>query len=1800
MSGSPVINDEQLARLREFAVNHALKQDPVFKEIANAEDLLKSADLPAREDQIIQVALLAAVAENILEAIPPDVMERQAWFKPKLEVPSKEDLVCDPARIPELLDGLLSRVEWKKVFAEDQAALETLKETIPYIVDLNAQAFRGTTGPGDKSDLEVIQRSLHQCGKIVALLMPPLGRALAAIPVPDEPVDLNANVGELSHRDKYAQRLSKAIGLGVRTAIGFTIATIALGLQYAGAGLMALGAGLYWCGEKFAHGCVAVGKPCIAGLGATGAFLGGLFMGACRGIGSLLPAPAQNILGACAKPFVWSWNTGVDLAKRAFWGTVAGGKWCLRKLYDGACATLRAGRKAGTAVAIPVYSGLSWATEKCAQGLKAVFSGLGYGARVTAATGVTCLWSVGAGIKRCAELFVDGLKAGLRTLKPWTWPGLRRWGDSIKAFLSKEFHWFDILNFKRHFSGVRLSQGEKLAVVDSRDPNFTNKISVVQVLGVASSNGRLYPVQDLLAPRLARKPELIDKLFPTKRFDEPFPGKHPETGETFINIAVPPKARGAMLPLPMGYEITGIRFTDKEGNILPMAGTDVHRCVFGSAQVRVPENTHRVEYRAQACQVQFTKNELNQIVNALGAFPAFMGVEGEAFREALDCLPVTADERTDLLFAHQASRGFVYTNDRFVHNLLRYSGGSISEMVGGLRMGTSDPLAMFLAVMYQQHGVPAVVVSGFAPHNHTFALERVHAQTGVLSEGKVQTYDLCSRCENKKIMTENMTMYQQVQMLSQLKTLTNEELFYLGGNLHDLLLKEEKDGFFASIGKGIRRTLKKVKQLFESNYGSVNLAEELTQESGLELHKHPCGRVATVLAARIAMEKHIQRDLGRKSVQGVFDFVGRMPQMPRVAPEDFHMIAATRYPDTASYSIRERFHHFCKQALEDPQFEAAEKQRVLESAQKRLPGALAVERLAHSPSDANAIKGIDNVKEMGPLGPLSLEEACEIFNQKSVSVLGNAYQIDDVLYSMIGLGFKGGQEPARLIEDRSAWVRARRPETVALYCQRLFEIASVRAANHELIEPMDQGDMTRILAILGAGVSDAAKRTPEGSEARAVLEGALRTIGQTISVLNRASKETGIDQIEKDLFTGSYNAVRGWSEMAERLGFPALLEKIDRQYLRHTASLIEKRFDRRWSGLGDGQEMDRALTLLCENGLDFRQYLDHTAIYANCKTQLSHMKYFDKYFFNYPSLDNPASFLFSELANTDASKYYRMLQVLVKHGIFAEEDTQAAWPEVNERKVLIRLRQGLNMRLDKDGVSMTPNEELGARKWLRVTELPVLAEPMLGDDPRLKAILEYNRSRRGEHWAERALELIKQRFPEQWKTFTTESYQTELAMTHGLLKDLYQGAAPREAYRGLIWFAAHCAAGEERALCSGARAAARGLDPLAGKSEPGADAREILSGLDYQPPEELSPSLEGLTPDLLAASVFAGALLRASEVSMRERKNVKYDEDGNTIPLSTASYEGAKAFFTEDMSIDQRLQLVATSDAAYPADPRVPLNAVWDKLFKRDPLNGVDLTPLGNAAARGATLILQRMKDPWPKFVYSRNGRVIVNSRAGDFRELQEFAPGDEIKRIDWRASGKSDKLYVRNNQEDEQRDITLVYDLNLLNQGLATWLNVRAAKAAEKPDQPYPYDPDDYKPRALMDLLTLLEFAAKEDRTVNIVLYGRSMVRHFKGVVESSGGAGPALYDRDEFLKKLAEPLMAAQDVYSREERLFGRQGYPPINVFEGGSLPYDPGKIFVFGVSAKNFEKSAGVYRSLQRQGRLVAQLRKPKEGK
>ena len=71
-----------------------------------------------------------------------------------------------------------------------------------------------------------------------------------------------------------------------------------------------------------------------------------------------------------------------------------------------------------------------------------------------------------------------------------------------------------------------------------------------------------------------------------------------------------------------------------------------------------------------------------------------------------------------------------------------------------------------------------------------------------------------------------------------------------------------------------------------------------------------------------------------------------------------------------------------------------------------------------------------------------------------------------------------------------------------------------------------------------------------------------------------------------------------------------------------------------------------------------------------------------------------------------------------------------------------------------------------------------------------------------------------------------------------------------------------------------------------------------------------------------------------------------------------------------------------------------------------------------------------------PSCARLRNGPMARSARAClgpgvDFARVREYQPGDDVRRIDWPLTARSDRAFVREAHEDRGVDVWLVVDIS-------------------------------------------------------------------------------------------------------------------------------------------------------------------------
>ena len=64
-----------------------------------------------------------------------------------------------------------------------------------------------------------------------------------------------------------------------------------------------------------------------------------------------------------------------------------------------------------------------------------------------------------------------------------------------------------------------------------------------------------------------------------------------------------------------------------------------------------------------------------------------------------------------------------------------------------------------------------------------------------------------------------------------------------------------------------------------------------------------------------------------------------------------------------------------------------------------------------------------------------------------------------------------------------------------------------------------------------------------------------------------------------------------------------------------------------------------------------------------------------------------------------------------------------------------------------------------------------------------------------------------------------------------------------------------------------------------------------------------------------------------------------------------------------------------------------------------------------------------------------------------EFAQYREYAPGDDLRRLDWRALGRTDRFYIKQYEEESNLQATIVMDAVIL----VAWMSVGLSRPETK-----------------------------------------------------------------------------------------------------------------------------------------------------
>lgn len=1887
-------------------------------------------DNVGRESEQIYVASLIMLAEILHGSVPRLLKERCQYFEPPLEIPSLLGLASDPLKMVPLLDELENKFNSSDALKSDLYDFEKMKGLIAQVIEHSCRGVYGDFPENTENQKGSHIRNLEVLGKSITFFSPALRRLCETIEIPEEPIELPELVSNRQKREGYAQQqadtlsvtfksflsmlqygadkvasvitypfsliaafsieaLERGITLAAGIAVGTGIAAKGFGELISNGidsmfGLLekvknALDMGTEAAGEETDDRFVANGVAIVLTTGLLGGISFAFFTGleyvanllGSFGVGSKLE-PGVPISKTLTALVVGSYVVSLarcrgDVHKalqeqhRLYRGAFTGVEWSVQTIN-------RFGKR---------FAALCWRAIKKGKGLfvkgvlmlsDASIALAKFGFRTLLATASLSVWCVRYGIKS----FTDGLKYCLRRLKVWDWPLLRKYAVTIKSFLALESRWFDFNNLRRIYARMKKGVFKDFSVINSREPLFKSNLCVAEVFVVGTKDGKMFGLREVITPRLRKNKSLLLKVFPEKTFNSLLVNDVPGENQTFFDLAV---SSGEMnLPMPPGYEVCGLRFQDGKGtsfgNIRGKTGVRLQENVFGSARVKVPASAVRVQYLIQARPVEFTKSELAELLTAIGVFPVYLGARGENFKRALDAFPISPSEKTVMLYANQKELGFKFTGDRLVYNLLRYSGGSFGEMFGGLRLGPHEPMSVYLANMFLQNSVPAVILSGFVPDEKggDFALNfnKAHSTTAVLSESAVSLFDLSIESilrlrsgvrdiegEGIALKTANFSLAEQSRMVVNIKDMTNEELFDYGQKLRLTLERGNSASWLGLFSKSVNGVTNTVTRWIEQKNLNVHHGLELIRTTAQSLDSYQYGAVTRAITVFLDFQDARRKAIEKKSVEILFDFSEHFPCLPPVQKSDIDLAGETEFRDFYKLDISSEVNEFAELVLSTNDFPASEKEKVIDMMIDRLP-------TSSARRPGTTVQSGDEAGETAKKNKLlTWNQAAQFFRKENLSHITSRIKVRRVLEGVLNLAFVSpGGEPSRV--DILRHHLSKRTPMETLHFVRtivgIFECFLTLDKRDLVIKPDRLGytelDVLDTLTLLFQEIRTRSLQTSNRDKAlylrceQELIDGirmALRTVrdpfGCFVENLFFFTRSDSTLRLLKPII---YE--RGTMEMfdiSKILAEHSVKEFLSSESL-NTFSKHSSLTNEEIQQTRDAIIYLRSLGLKIDKssfGIGFERKLKQSALTLSKR---------DAHFINYPNeVNTPASFLLSASVDTPTTQFFRYCEVLCELDVLKRATLKAFWPTISEKKVmralvkcseiqshrLVSSQRTLHLKIgsgnldsDKEERRFIPSlESLGrfatAHSKGEDSLIPIeLIEPLTEEiaqlhEPlsalfRLTRLLQPQR-----HWAETSFKRIAELFPSEFEKLLPE-YDHAGLVVERTLNIMIEDFPKEQFHKAVLWYLCQVVRGFDnhglKRMCGLVEVMS---DDPACLNKP-AEIQGVLDGLNVIRPWEEDAGFRDLAAssqlkllvflalikgwDLRNSGLFGSPLdeSQLSTLSRREQRAIKteHHQAGELAHLAAVRARDMvykEAFVKESVLIDA----LRTSDRLGKRNFS-PMTLVWQHLFTPSRATEDKLRPLHGSVSNMVKVLQKRMRDVWPRFIFSRGGSVVVKARAGDFLELKEYnRERDDYRSIDWKTSSRTDKWYVRNNQDEETRNLTLVYDIELLLEGYEEWQSaLEAEKEAEEENKGTNGKTLVQKPRALQDLFAILNVAAGENRDVSLRLYGRSHVHTFQRVVRSRPGKPCAWYEREAFSTELSKYLDRAAKILKEERTVFGESGWGEVSIFAGDDRKFSEPCIYLFGVSDKNDQLSSGVYQTLRREQKLIGRIRIP----
>lgn len=1260
-------------------------------------------------------------------------------------------------------------------------------------------------------------------------------------------------------------------------------------------------------------------------------------------------------------------------------------------------------------------------------------------------------------------------------------------------------------------------------------------------------------------------------------------------------------------PLSEKHTVTAVSFYDFVGDKIDLTEAPViEEGVFGTVKIKVPSSltyvktvVYQIEAKTGSAATRTPEGLHQRLLESSLAYSNYHSEETESFHQAL-ALVSSPQHRLELVKDIEQVKGFILTDKTFPTKYVDRAGDLGSVALDGLRMGSRHLLSRHLSHQLTAAGVPCLLKEGpvMNEKGNGFEEQSSHLRTIAILPDEFVSIDNVNfmLTTEAKINPSHVSWGEYFGIMAEAKTADAATIYQTARELHFRLQGKQPELFYDESERpdfSLRTFIINNLEALSSKMANRRRENPKTPEIGSSI-SHPgvqelarqIGRVAYYYQTEKVFARclengslaeahwHLQHNECRAGSFG--DGFNRLP-------EEFHKLK--------NWDEHDRFLDVTAEALAAEHFNREEKHACLSwivnnTAPQMKPHQLLFQAQtvynSHLPlvPTRKAIKFI-TAANMEFLEREEQKSLATNFIQGMVAELRENHEISGFYH----INYK-----------ESSLERILNPFDAKIFAEKLdLCMETLRNGQIEL-EPAENLALARSMTLLFRYFHEANQNLDE-----APFTEALTSCARAFSTINELP---GVEPLHSvlELIDGNHQTQ----------------EKV------HLVYLLENAPDGTLSFISNGNitpEASKAMSGLLARRLliEFNVYREYKELFEDLERQgflldlsieqpeLSkallpivsrELKRIDTQIINFPGSKAPASTIIAQFASLPSAAVARTMNEIVKRNGITLDTVIASWPSQNERKIARYLAKNISTEaVDGRQLMMLEHSRYPGMK-ANPAEVPSLALALLGEDKRAELIINSLKSSGHLNSSlEEPMQALSQQFPEEWKDFIAGLHQrfsgrgnmTVRRSIHRTYQELLAEPFTRqELHNGYLWLAgALIDRGDKIEEKKPEVSLEDLLEPLI---EPSAAEKfkkrypklmqslEILTSVPERDEVSCKAALQSMNSD-------ADTMRMVTDVSYRARAAVV------TGFILSHAIEGQfdTAVIADELDLNTAsLKLLENRilDSGKPAEVQV-----WNALFDSSPQRGfpVAVKQIAEQARQQVDIMRRNMRAThrtlFARYLLHESGSIRPQAHSGDFEEFVPYRPGDDVRRIDWKSSGRIDRLVIRKYREEEERPRILTVDLEWLTEGYEQWSTVKD-KHKHLQSQMYP---------RLERFFTLLAIAADENVPLTLELRSRCLLKRYENICDGRKSKQIPSFLKDDFINELSAYLAKANQLYSAEAAIFGENGYLPLNMFAPGeTINFPPQTTVIAGVHRKNLTLTGNVLGSLRSQNRFVQILK------